>query len=163
MTSKKWNRRAIALLSVTAVVAASGCGSPESSRPAPATSDRGDAVAAVVYRSPTCGCCRSYEEYLIGRGFVVTSEVTDEMDAVKTALGIPEEAESCHTTVIGEYVIEGHVPVQAIEELLDERPDIDGIALPGMPSNSPGMGEPDGEPLEVLSVDEGQTAAFMSV
>lgn len=145
-----------------AVVAAAGCGGPETTGPPTTNPSSSDAVTAVVYRSPTCGCCKSYEEYLRRHGFSVRSEETDEMDAVKSEQGIPQDAEGCHTTVIGDYVVEGHVPVEAIEKLLDERPDIDGIAVPGMPANSPGMGEPNGEPLEVLSVNDGQTAAFTS-
>lgn len=117
----------------------------------------------VVYRSPTCGCCKSYEEYLRRHGFRVTSEVTEDMDPVKSTHGIPVAAQSCHTTVIGDYAIEGHVPVEAIEKLFGERPDVDGIAVPGMPTNSPGMGEPNGEPLEVLSIDDGQVAPFTKV
>lgn len=85
------------------------------------------------------------------------------MDAVKSEHRVPVDGQSCHTTVLGDYVIEGHVPVEAIEKLFAERPDIDGIAVPGMPTNAPGMGEPNGEPLEVLSLDDGQVALFTSV
>jgi hypothetical protein len=65
--------------------------------------------------------------------------MTDNVDEVKDRLNIPEELWGCHTSVIGDYFIEGHVPVAAIEKLLAEQPDIDGIALPGMPSGAPGM------------------------
>ena len=118
---------------------------------------------AVVYRSPTCGCCKSYEEYLRRHGSRVTSEVTEDMEAVRSQHRIPVDAQSCHTTVIGDYAIEGHVPVEAIEKLLAERPDIDGIAVPGMPTNAPGMGEPNGEPIEVLSLDDGQVALLTRI
>ena len=161
MNPKSWSLQALSLITA-AVVAATGCGASETTAPATTTRSSRNAVTAVVYRSPTCGCCKSYEEYLRRHAFSVRSEETDEMDSVKSEQGIPQDAEACHTTVIGDYVVEGHVPVEAIEKLLDERPDIDGIAVPGMPANSPGMGEPNGEPLEVLSVNDGQTAAFTS-
>jgi len=155
-------RRSAALLAVV-VVALAGCGGSESTTSSTIEALPENAVTAVVFRSATCGCCKSYEDYLRRHGFGVTSEMTEEMDSVKSVHGIPDDAESCHTTVIGDYVVEGHVPVEAIEKLLDEGPDIDGISVPGMPLNSPGMGEPDGQPLEVLSINDGATAPFVSV
>ncbi len=65
---------------------------------------------------------------------------TDDYVQIKDDLGIPEDMQSCHTTVIGEYFIEGHVPIEAVQKLLEEQPPIDGIMLPGMPMGSPGMG-----------------------
>lgn len=71
-----------------------------------------------------------------------TVEVTDDADRAtfRQANGIPDEAASCHTATVDGYLIEGHVPVQAIRQLLLERPDAVGLALPGMPADSPGMG-----------------------
>lgn len=71
-----------------------------------------------------------------------TVEVTDDAErgSFRLANGIPDAAASCHTAAVDGYLIEGHVPVQAIEKLLDERPDAIGLALPGMPADSPGMG-----------------------
>ena len=169
MKSTLFSRGAIALIVALLValgLGVTGCGSTDDAAPvATATTVSGDAngVEAVVFRSPTCGCCKAYEEYLGRHGFRVLSEVTDDMDPVKEANGVPADAEGCHTTLIENYTIEGHVPVDAIQRLLDERPDIDGIAVPGMPGNSPGMGEPNGEPLEVFSIDDGRVAPFMSV
>ncbi len=160
------NRRAVALTIafVTAsAVAVTGCGSSEQAATGTTAPGAVGGVEVVVYRSPTCGCCKSYEEYLREHGFEVTSEVTEDMDPVKASHDVPTEAQSCHTTVIGDYAIEGHVPVEAIRKLLEERPAIDGIAVPGMPANSPGMGEPDGDPLEVLAINNGQVAPFTSV
>ena len=129
-----------------------------------ATTDTGvPSMTAVVYRSPTCGCCKSYEEYLRSHGYTVESRVTDDMEQVKTEHGIPDTVSSCHTTLLGGYAIEGHVPVEAITELLEERPAVDAIAVPGMPSNSPGMGEPDGRPLHVVSVTDGAAEPFLTV
>lgn len=129
-----------------------------------ATTDTGvPSMTAVVYRSPTCGCCKSYEEYLRSHGYTVESRVTDDMEQVKTEHGIPDTVSSCHTTLLDGYSIEGHVPVEAITELLEERPAVDAIAVPGMPSNSPGMGEPDGRPLHVVSVTDGAVEPFLTV
>ena len=156
------NPRAVAATFVlVAGIAATGCGaSDKGTQPAPVPAGVADAV---VYRSPTCGCCKSYEEYLRRHGSRVTSEVTEDMESVRSQHRIPVEAQSCHTAVIGDYVIEGHVPVEAIEKLFTERPDADGIAVAGMPTNAPGMGEPNGEPIEVVLLDEGRVTPFMRV
>ena len=96
-------------------------------------------AAITVYKSPTCGCCDNYVAYLKRRGLAVT--VVDELDLapIKMQYKIPGELQSCHTAVIGGYVVEGHIPTEVIQKLLDEKPDIAGIALAGMPMGSPGM------------------------
>ncbi|MDP3982206.1 MAG: DUF411 domain-containing protein [bacterium] len=99
----------------------------------------GEGVEVVVYRDASCGCCKVYADYLERLGFLVRQEIEPNMGAVKQEYGIPNELASCHTTIIGDYVVEGHIPVQAIEKLLAEKPDIKGIAMPGMPQGSPGM------------------------
>ena len=102
-----------------------------------------------------------YEEYLRNNGFKVESVVTDDTDGIKEQLGMPEEMHSCHTTVIGDYFVEGHVPVEAIKRLLEEKPAIDGIALPGMPAGSPGMsGEKEG-PFTIYVIVDGQATEFL--
>lgn len=99
---------------------------------------------AVVVASATCGCCRLYADYLKQQGFDVDVDLKsqDETTLYKDQVGIPQSVRSCHTTRIGKYLIEGHVPVEAIEKLLKEKPDIKGIGLAGMPSASPGMPGP---------------------
>lgn len=121
--------------------------------------------AATVYKSPTCGCCEEYIRYLESNGLAVTAVNRSDMDAVKARYGVPRNAQSCHTMQIGGYIVEGHVPVGAIRKLLAERPRIKGIAVPGMPTNSPGMGEmkpgtlpvytipAEGRPSEVFTVE----------
>ena len=166
MTTKRSIARVVGLAgTISALAVLAGCAGAESEKDAapPPSSPVPGSVEAIAYRSPTCGCCENYEEYLIRHGFAVESEVTEDLDPVKERYGIPEEAESCHTVVVGDYVVEGHVPVEAIEKLLDERPEVDGIAVPGMPSNSPGMGEPDGQPLEVVSITDGKVAPYMTL
>ncbi|UCF62428.1 MAG: DUF411 domain-containing protein [Anaerolineaceae bacterium] len=78
----------------------------------------------------------------------------DALYALKESTGITAELASCHTAEIGGYIIEGHVPADVIEELLVERPDIVGLALPGMPPGSPGMGGVSEKPLEILAFDQ---------
>lgn len=109
----------------------------------------------VLTKSPTCSCCTGHQAYLEGNGFHVQVQETDDIPAIKDGYRIPPELRSCHTSMVGRYVVEGHVPLAAIEQLLAERPDIDGIALPGMPPGSPGMGGQLEGPLVVLAFDDG--------
>ena len=96
-------------------------------------------MEATVYKSPNCGCCVGYVDTLEENGVSVEVVETDTLDEIKQTYAVPEELQSCHTVLIGGYVVEGHMPITAVEKLLAEKPDIDGIALPGMPSGSPGM------------------------
>lgn len=98
------------------------------------------ATAITVHKSPTCGCCEKYIDYLRENGFAVKAVDESDMDAIKDRHGVSHVA-SCHTALVNGYVIEGHVPVAAIRKLLKEKPAIVGISAPGMPMNSPGMGE----------------------
>lgn len=117
----------------------------------------------IVYRSPTCGCCAKWEDYIEGEGFSVRSEVVEDTESVKDRHGVPPEAWSCHTALVGDYVVEGHVPVEVIRKLLSEKPDIDGIALPGMPNGSPGMGGTKNAPWEILSFKDGATDTYVTI
>lgn len=126
-------------------------------------SNTAQARSATIYKSPTCGCCTQYIAYLKNRGFDVTVEEMNDLSSIKSQYGIPHNMESCHTMVIDDYVVEGHVPVDAIEQLLTEKPDIDGIALPGMPAGSPGMpGAKHGE-FQIYSLDKGQSQSYSSI
>lgn len=98
------------------------------------------ATAITVHKSPTCGCCEKYIDYLRENGFAVKAVNESDMDAIKDRHGVSHVA-SCHTALVNGYVIEGHVPVAAIRKLLKEKPVVIGISAPGMPMNSPGMGE----------------------
>jgi hypothetical protein len=117
----------------------------------------------VIYASPTCGCCGGYAGYLESEGYTVDLRRTDGVDAIRAGAGVPEEATSCHTTMVGDRVAEGHVPVQAIEKLLRDRPAVDGIALPGMPPGSPGMGGARAGPFEVVSFRAGKVEPFVTL
>ena len=115
-----------------------------------------------VYKSPTCGCCAAWVDHLRASGFTVETVDVADLDAVKRQYGIPDSLASCHTAVVGGYVVEGHVPAEDVRRLLAERPEAGGLAVPGMPVGSPGMEAPDGrtEPYAVLLVDDGGTTVF---
>ena len=97
-----------------------------------------------VYKTPNCGCCVKWVEYLQKEGFEVRAVNRDDLAPIKQRSGVPPAMSSCHTALVDGYVVEGHVPAQAIRKLLQERPDTRGLSVPGMPANSPGMGEMDG-------------------
>jgi len=99
----------------------------------------GSGQTVTLYKTPDCGCCSGHAKALEEAGFTVTIEETNDLDLVKQANKIPVGGASCHTSVIGDYVVEGHVPLEAIEKLLTEKPPIAGIGLAGMPIGTPGM------------------------
>ena len=108
----------------------------------------------VVFRSAYCECCEAWESHIAEAGFVVQDHVADDMDGIKEAMGVPIESASCHTARVSGYVVEGHVPAASIQRMLKERPEIKGLAAPGMPMGSPGM-EVDGmvaDPFSVFSI-----------
>jgi len=93
-----------------------------------------------MYRSAGCGCCLKWADHAKAAGYEVEVNNVDDVMAIKTRLGVPSDLVSCHTTTVGGYVIEGHVPFEAVDKLLRLKPSkIAGIALPGMPAGSPGM------------------------
>lgn len=109
--------------------------------------------SAVLHKEPWCGCCTAYADYLEEHGIQVKRVDHNDITPLKQRLGT-DQAESCHTVELNGYVIEGHVPIAAIQKLLEEKPEIKGIAVPGMPFNSPGMGPEIPGTLPVLSLDE---------
>lgn len=117
------------------------------------TVDKAESKEITVYKTPNCNCCTKWTSYLEENGFSVTENPSDTLDAVKEHYLVPEELESCHTAVIDGYVVEGHVPAESINKLLEERPDVQGISVPGMPTGTPGMGN-DGTPFEVYLFDD---------
>lgn len=128
------------------------------------TARAGARPAVVVHRSPTCGCCGAWAGYLRRAGFPVTIVNADDLAPVKSRAGVPDRLQSCHTAFVDGYVVEGHVPVAAIEKLLADRPPVLGIAVPDMPTGSPGMENPamNSEPFTVMAFRQGGgSAAFM--
>lgn len=119
--------------------------------------------AIEVYLQPTCGCCHQYLDYLEQNGFHVTTHEMADLSGVKANHGIPRNMQSCHTSVWGTYFVEGHVPMAALTRLMEDRPAIDGISLPGMPAGSPGMGGMKGAPFVIYALVGGQATVFMEV
>lgn len=116
----------------------------------PATAE--EKVAATLYKNPQCSCCDKYADYLRTNDFAVTVIEHPNMTLIKQKYGVGEDLGGCHTTLVGGYVVEGHVPVAAMKRLLRERPAIKGISLPGMPEGSPGMTGTKVGPFEILSI-----------
>jgi hypothetical protein len=168
MRSGSHTRRSfIAGLAATAGLAIAGCGqarTPDtrtkgSSQPATAAS-----AQMTVYRDPSCGCCEAWAGIARRAGFQVKVIDHADMPVIKTRYGVPDHLRSCHTTVVGGYAIEGHVPLEDVLRLLKEKPaKIRGIAVAGMPLGSPGMEVPDGttQPFRVMAFDKrGGTSVF---
>ncbi|MCB9805930.1 CopG family transcriptional regulator [Candidatus Nomurabacteria bacterium] len=109
-------------------------------------------IVATVYKSPSCSCCEQYSAYLRKKGYGVEVEAVSDLQSIKEQFSIPYELESCHTMEIDGYVVEGHVPEEAVQKLLAERPDIKGIGMAGMPSGSPGMPGPKTEDFVIYEI-----------
>ncbi|MBX9615196.1 MAG: DUF411 domain-containing protein [Caulobacteraceae bacterium] len=111
----------------------------------------------VVYKSPTCGCCTAWVDHMRAAGFRARIIEQSDLTPIRKARGIPDAMASCHTALIGDYALEGHVPAQDVRRLLAERPEAIGLAVPAMPLGSPGMEMPDGrkQPFETLLVMRG--------
>ena len=110
---------------------------------------------ATLFKNPQCGCCETYGEYLRKNGYEVKIVATHDLPLIQQRQGVPAGLEGCHTTLVGGYFVDGHVPIASFNRLLAERPEINGITLPGMPQGSPGMGGPKVEPFTITSVAPG--------
>ena len=119
-----------------------------------------------VLKTPTCGCCTAWVEHIRQAGFTVEAENVDQdaLYAFKDRLRIAPELAGCHTAVVGDYFIEGHVPASDIKRLLADRPIARGLTVPGMPMSSPGMGGAGaGDAFDTLLVgSDGSTSIFAS-
>ena len=139
--SKPAHSRREFLATIGALVA-TGAASRLSAQPARASAGAKPVVAPraiTIYKDPNCGCCKLWVAHMQKAGFIATVNDTTDMATVKGAMGVPDALQSCHTARIGSYTIEGHVPADVIIKLLDEKPEGRGLAVPGMPSGSPGM------------------------
>ena len=132
--------------------------------------DKKDALANIntkqvveVFKTPSCGCCYGYVLFLEKEKFKVKQTDMRSLHTIKQKYNIPVEMQSCHTTIMGKYFIEGHVPFEAVEKLLKEQPDIDGIALPGMPIGTPGMPGDKDEPYVIYQLKDGKSSVFMTI
>ncbi len=116
-----------------------------------------------VFKTPSCGCCYGYVLFLEEEKFQVKQTDMRSLHTIKQKYNIPVEMQSCHTTIMGKYFIEGHVPFEAVNKLLKEQPDIDGIALPGMPIGTPGMPGDKDEPYVIYQLKDGKSSVFMTI
>lgn len=125
-----------------------------------ATAHAGEDTLITVHKSPWCGCCEVWTKAVEAASYKVVVEDHEDLTAIKKQAGIPDGMQACHTAVIGgdtPYIIEGHVPLEAMDKLMSERPDIRGIAVPGMPMGSLGMGHDPGASYTVYEIGSNTT------
>lgn len=115
-----------------------------------------------VYKSPTCGCCKDWVKHVEKAGFKVTVKDLADVAPIKKDLGLPLALASCHTAVVGAYLIEGHVPADLIDKMLAEKPTARGLAIPGMPPSAPGMDIPGTKYDVLLFTADGKTKVYAS-
>lgn len=179
MPSIRFARAAVACVALTVAAACNSTGeareqqgaSPEQAAQqtaaSPATAAQAAAASlplAVVYKSPTCGCCNAWVEHMRQSGFRVETHDTANVDAIKDEGHVPANGRSCHTARVGRYVIEGHVPADLVKKLLAENPaDIAGLSVPGMVTGSPGMEGPNPQHYDVIAFTaDGKTRVYAS-
>lgn len=136
--------------------------------PAPASALAPPSTAALptvlVYKTESCGCCNAWVDHLRAAGFTVDARDVVDLMSIKRDAGVPASHASCHTALVDGYVVEGHVPADQIERLLAERPEVAGLAVPGMPVGSPGMEGPGAGPYQVLAFDrQGSSSVYATV
>jgi hypothetical protein len=120
-----------------------------------------DAASSVTqYKNPQCGCCDNFADYLRDNGFTETVKPTSDLDTMSRKAGIPNELQGCHLAFIDDYFVSGHVPLKTVNRMLRERPDINGITLPGMPAGSPGMSGSKTSPFTIYQIEEGATKTY---
>ena len=144
---------AFLLLSVAACADAEAGALAKSTAPEASAGEEQSLPNILVYKTPSCGCCNGWIEHLEESGFTVESRNLRDLMSVKRDAGVPVGLSSCHTALVGGYVVEGHVPVETIKRMLSEQTDIAGIAVPGMPIGSPGMEGRNAKPYQVISFD----------
>lgn len=118
--------------------------------------------AFTVYKTPTCGCCKDWVKHVTANGYKPVVHDLEDLTRIKADLGVPSALTSCHTAVVGRYVIEGHVPADLIKKLIAESPPkIAGLAVPGMIQGSPGMETGRKEPYDVIAFTvDGKTSVY---
>ncbi len=157
MAKKNIWRISLCLTAVLALLLLASCTSKPSV-------DRSGLGQMTLFKDVGCGCCGAYAQYAQSEGADVSVQDVSDVSQVKDDMGVPEKMRSCHTVQVGEYFVEGHIPLEAVEKLMSERPDIKGIALPGMPSGSPGMpGQKKGAWVIYAVNKDGSTQEFMRI
>lgn len=120
----------------------------------------GQATAVTMYHAEGCECCVRWADYLEKHGFRVVKVKVPDLQVVKNEKGVPNELSSCHTAVIGNYVVEGHVPAEDIRRLLTDQPEAIGLSVPGMPASSPGMDMPSNRPWYTVLFDDEKSLVY---
>jgi hypothetical protein len=116
-----------------------------------------------LYKDPQCSCCEGYADYLRGNGFKVSIVPTHDLPLLDEKYGISTDLQPCHISLIGGYVVGGHVPIDIVNRLLTEKPRITGITLPGMPLGSPGMNGPKTAPFTIYEIEKGSHKVYATV
>lgn len=142
-----------ALLAFLTFGLVSACSQSESKN---AKSNSAEKVSFTMYKNPGCMCCDAWAEHMEANGYEVEIKPIDNLAAFKFTNKVPNDMGACHTSVIDGYVVEGHVPTEDVDRLLEEQPDAKGIAVPGMPTGSPGMENPNrpDDPYDVMLFQE---------
>lgn len=115
-----------------------------------------------IYKSPTCGCCDLYSSYIRKYGVEVTVKNVENMEEVKDKYDVPSPVYSCHTTIMNEKVVEGHIPVEGIVSLLEDD-SVSNIGMPGMPSGAPGMPGAKKGSFTIYSFDGDEVNEFIKI
>ena len=115
-----------------------------------------------VYKSPSCGCCKNWVAAAQKAGFTVKVVDLDDLSEIKKNAGVPDSLQSCHTVLVGAYVVEGHVPLDLVSRMLAAKPAFVGLAVPGMVVGSPGMEQgAEKQPYDVIAwVKGGKTSVY---
>ena len=116
-----------------------------------------------LYKDPQCSCCEGYADYLTSNGFKVAVVPTHDLPLLDAKYGIPNDQQPCHLSLIAGYVVGGHIPIEIVNRLLTEKPQIPGINLPGMPTGTPGMGGPKSGPLTIYEIGKGPPKVYAVV
>jgi hypothetical protein len=129
----------------------------------PSVRAAGESKKVTLYKDPQCGCCEGYADYLRGNGFAVTIVPTHDLPLLDEKYGIATDLQPCHISLIGGYVVGGHVPIEVVDRLLAEKPAITGITLAGMPLGSPGMGGEKTAPFKIYEIAKGSRRLYATV
>lgn|SRR5512134_1206237 len=118
------------------------------------------ATRVLVYKNPSCGCCGEWIKHMRANGFRVDARDVADVAPIRRHHGVPDALASCHTALVGNYVIEGHVPAADVMRLLRERPPVKGLSVPGMVVGSPGMEQGAPQPYATIAFDDRGTRVF---
>ena len=147
-------------LALTGIALSAWAGVSWAQKPAPAPAEKKPAAAqpaaaqaqGKVYLTPTCGCCSKWVDHMVASGFKLEREVTTELESIAPRKRVPANLRSCHTAVIGKYLVEGHVPADIVQKLQKENPaGVIGLSAPNMPLGSPGMESPNAQPYPIVA------------